>query len=66
MKAFVSIVRRVLDKVLTTISRYNMLRPGDRVVAAVSGGRGFGVSVAGAVRAGSAMLGATRQPESRT
>ena len=28
----------VLDKVLTTISRYSMLRPGDRVIAAVSGG----------------------------
>lgn len=28
----------VFDRVLTTISRYNMLRPGDRVMAAVSGG----------------------------
>src|SRR5580658_8606192 len=28
----------VLDKVLTTMFRYNMLAPGDRVVAAVSGG----------------------------
>ena len=36
MKAFVPV--SVLDKVLTTISRYNMLRPGDRVIAAVSGG----------------------------
>jgi tRNA(Ile)-lysidine synthase len=36
MKAFVP--DSSLDRVLTTISRYNMLRPGDRVVAAVSGG----------------------------
>ena len=28
----------VLDSVLTTMSRYNMLRAGDRVIAAVSGG----------------------------
>jgi tRNA(Ile)-lysidine synthase len=28
----------VFSRVLTTISRYNMLRPGDRVLAAVSGG----------------------------
>ena len=28
----------VLDTVLTTISRYNMLAPGARVVVAVSGG----------------------------
>ncbi len=33
MKAFV-----VFSAVLTAISRYNMLRPGDRVIAAVSGG----------------------------
>lgn len=38
MKAFDSVSVSVLDRVLTTISRYNMLRPGDRVVAAVSGG----------------------------
>ena len=36
MKAFVPV--SVLDKVLTTISRYNMLGRGDRVIAAVSGG----------------------------
>src|ERR1700689_528745 len=29
----------MLDRVLTTMFRYNMLAPGDRVVAAVSGGR---------------------------
>ena len=28
----------MLDRVLTAISRYNMLRSGDRVIAAVSGG----------------------------
>ena len=28
----------MLDTVLTTMFRYNMLRPGDRVIAAVSGG----------------------------
>ena len=28
----------VLERVLKTISRYNMLAPGDRVVVAVSGG----------------------------
>jgi len=32
------VVADVLEGVLTTISRYNMLRPGDRVIAAVSGG----------------------------
>ena len=36
MKAFVPLA--VLDTVFRTISRYNMLRPGSRVVAAVSGG----------------------------
>lgn len=36
MKAFVA--ASVFDKVLTAISRYNMLGPGDRVIAAVSGG----------------------------
>src|SRR5580658_4729183 len=42
MKAFVPTSAfdpgSLFNKVLTTISRYNMLRPGDRVVAAVSGG----------------------------
>lgn len=32
------VVADVLEGVLTTISRYNMLRPGDRVIVAVSGG----------------------------
>jgi tRNA(Ile)-lysidine synthase len=32
------VVADVLEGVLTTISRYNMLTPGDRVIAAVSGG----------------------------
>ena len=33
-----SVAVSVIDRVLTTMFRYNMLRPGDRVVAAVSGG----------------------------
>lgn len=33
-----SVAVSVIDRVLTTISRYSMLRPGNRVVAAVSGG----------------------------
>ena len=47
----------MLDRVLKTISRYSMLAPGDRVLVAVSGRRGFGVPVARATRGRIALSG---------